>query len=382
MISFRRTTSSGKFIPEIDGLRFIAIISVVCFHLNGFLREKLSGVSTNDSSLTNRIFELGDLGVPLFFILSGFILALPFGKYFLEEGKKVDLASFYLRRVKRLEPPYILVMVLLAFFAIHIFTIIPKEIGYKSLVSSLFYIHNFVFGREVAPLLNSVAWSLEIEIQFYLLAPFISKFIFRIRPFGIRVLIVIGLILLSISFNYYFDIGFISILDFLNYFLLGYLLVDFYLNNIKLKINPFLSQVIVILLIPLIWFSFSVNKYDFIGYFLGNILFMFSSFFLYYIVIIYKSIPFFANPIITGIGGMCYSIYLLHYPLMSVLGKIQVFLPTTYSYEINYWISFSMLFLIILVVSAVFYILIEKPCMNPNWPSILWTRIKRFSANY
>jgi len=49
-LSFKRITSSGSFIPEIDGLRFIAIASVVLFHLSGFLTAKY--VNQNVDTIT------------------------------------------------------------------------------------------------------------------------------------------------------------------------------------------------------------------------------------------------------------------------------------------------------------------------------------------
>ena len=84
----RDTTSSG-FIPEIDGLRFFAIFTVVLFHLNTAVSKELG------LSLGNVFDQMGgsrvefskawfwvrlDLGVKVFFAISGFVLALPFLK--------------------------------------------------------------------------------------------------------------------------------------------------------------------------------------------------------------------------------------------------------------------------------------------------------------
>ena len=63
----RRTTTSGRLIPEIDGLRFVAISSVVVFHLSGFLigKSALQGPTAKNSWLA-MIATTGDCGVSLF----------------------------------------------------------------------------------------------------------------------------------------------------------------------------------------------------------------------------------------------------------------------------------------------------------------------------
>ena len=119
--NFQRKTVSNNFIPEIDGLRFLAIITVVLYHLNTvFSREMGLGLS-------KALLELGgpktnfslawwwvrlDLGVKVFFAISGFVLALPFLKYYLGlTDKKVQLKSYFIRRLTRLEPPFIITLV-------------------------------------------------------------------------------------------------------------------------------------------------------------------------------------------------------------------------------------------------------------------------------
>ncbi len=65
--SLGRVVSQGKLIPVIDGLRFVAIIAVVMYHLNGFVTEKTSNwhIAPRDYSLFH-LLHLGNCGVPLF----------------------------------------------------------------------------------------------------------------------------------------------------------------------------------------------------------------------------------------------------------------------------------------------------------------------------
>jgi peptidoglycan/LPS O-acetylase OafA/YrhL len=114
---FRRITSAGNYIPEIDGLRFVAIFWVVVWmHLPGIINTHLfNGKLINDPYISAVILE-GGQGVSFFFMISGFILALPFIKEKVSAGPKVSLKKYYLRRLTRLEPPYLAALLILIHF--------------------------------------------------------------------------------------------------------------------------------------------------------------------------------------------------------------------------------------------------------------------------
>ena len=109
-----RETSTGLFIPEVDGLRFVAILSVFVFHLNAYLqshslvRYKVDGLSP----ILCRLLSEGRFGVQLFFVISGLILSLPFAARHLQNKAPVSLKAYFLRRIARIEPPYIINMLL------------------------------------------------------------------------------------------------------------------------------------------------------------------------------------------------------------------------------------------------------------------------------
>ena len=76
-------------------------------------RDRLSSLSGQCSlRLLITVISNGSRGVYLFFAFSGMILALPFARYYLAEGNKVSLKKYYMRRVTRLEPPWVLSLLL------------------------------------------------------------------------------------------------------------------------------------------------------------------------------------------------------------------------------------------------------------------------------
>ena len=176
----RRRTTTGRFIAEVDGLRFVAIALVVFFHVHDYLTTKFripTGSAANEDWL-DRFAATGHYGVHLFFIISGFVLALPFAAHYLGGRPPIRLRAYFLRRLTRLEPPYIIAMIGLAVALAA--TGAARAPVLPHLLASLGYVHNIVYG--IPSTINVVAWSLEIEVQFYILAPALaSLFIIRDR---------------------------------------------------------------------------------------------------------------------------------------------------------------------------------------------------------
>jgi peptidoglycan/LPS O-acetylase OafA/YrhL len=75
---------------------------------------------------------------------------------------------------------------------------------------------------------------------------------------------------------------------------------------------------------------------------------------------------------------MCYSIYLLHYAFLHLIVRGTAFLRTGYGYGYDLMLQMLVCLPVVLVVSGIFYILIEKPCMNKYWPQHLtqWLKVR------
>ncbi|MEO1418548.1 MAG: acyltransferase, partial [Bacteroidota bacterium] len=172
-----RVTSGGKFIREIDGLRFLAILPVVIQHTSERTVRKLpEELASQGDTMGAFLTQNGGAGVFLFFVISGFILSLPFAKMHLYGGSKVKLKKYFGRRITRLEPPYIIWMTVFL-----LVVLIKGMYTFSEILPhyflSLVYLHNAVFLKY--SFINPVAWSLEVEIQFYLLAPLLTWIFFR-----------------------------------------------------------------------------------------------------------------------------------------------------------------------------------------------------------
>jgi len=216
---FRRITTSELYFPEIDGIRFLAIVLVLLFHSHGYFMAKSTLPFADDPAVyrpINTLLRHGDRGVQLFFVLSGFILCLPFAHHYINQGKKISLKRYYLRRVTRLEPPYFIAMTATFLMAL-LMHVHPTPILTRSWLASLIYSHNLIFHHP--PLITVVAWSLEIEIQFYLLAPLLFRLLAAGKMLRRFVLICLMLGIMLMQHHYPEDIT--TIYGYLQFFLAG-----------------------------------------------------------------------------------------------------------------------------------------------------------------
>ncbi|HEY1254156.1 MAG TPA: acyltransferase family protein [Terracidiphilus sp.] len=168
---------SLKYRPDIDGLRAVAVVSVVAFHIGA---GHLMG---------------GFVGVDVFFVISGYLIsAIIFSEI---SGSRFSVLGFYERRVRRIFPA--LFGMLIVFSAVAIVLLLPTElVDYaKSLLASVLSCSNFYFWRhsgyfdlpESNPLLHT--WSLAVEEQFYILFPLCLVIIRRFFPLRLRFAVVV-----------------------------------------------------------------------------------------------------------------------------------------------------------------------------------------------
>ncbi len=356
-----RVTSSGRFLPEIDGLRFVAVASVVIYHAHGnFLPAKPDFASPAWAG-ANTLLLLGWFGVPLFFVISGFILALPFAERRLAGAPPASLKSYYLRRVTRLEPPYVICALILTTMAIWSGGFELADLA-RRFVAGVFYVHWFAY-HEMNPV-NRPTWTLEIEVQFYLLAPLLAT-VFAIRRTALRRLVLATAILAAAAQKvfWYDEFLFRTLPGQIQFFLVGFLLADVYL--VDWKSAPvrrpvwdlvgivawaampaiLLADELFELLLPLTMLLAYVAAFR--GPWLSR---------------------FFRAPWIVVIGGMCYTIYLYHVTLIGNLRPLLVG-DVAPAYAPMSLVRAAIVLLGVLVASAVLFVLFEKPFMRKDWPA-------------
>jgi peptidoglycan/LPS O-acetylase OafA/YrhL len=375
----RVMTKGRDFVPQIDGLRFVAIIAVLAFHVRAITAWHF-GVTlespTGANGPVNWIFGAGCDGVELFFAISGFILALPFARQHLGMGEPVRLKAYYLRRLTRLEPPYVIqlvfVFVVTCLFLRHQPTHPelfhqPDWLAHtlRHLGVSLFYGSNFVYHDYPQP--NIVLWSLEIEVQFYLLAPLLAR-LFCIRSAPARRVIIMALMLAPMAFGPLFTavpwLG-TTLLGKLQFFMAGFLFCDLFLaGHVKMENRSlawdalFFGATAAVVVLKhwsleypfLPWLAVVAC----IGAFRGKV----SSWLL-------------SQPLITTIGGMCYTIYMYHWLMIS--GLIRVTVKTaTHIFWLDMLIQFVLMSAIIVAICGVLFALFERPFMKRDWPRKFW----------
>jgi peptidoglycan/LPS O-acetylase OafA/YrhL len=377
---FRRITTNQLYFPEIDGIRFVAIMLVLLFHAHGYFRGKATMAFADDPnaySWLNTFLSNGDRGVELFFVLSGFILCLPFAHHYVNHGKKVILKRYYLRRVTRLEPPYFIAMtgIFLLQLAMHVN---PASELTPSWLASLIYSHSLIYHH--TPLLTVVAWSLEIEIQFYVLAPLLFRLL--ALPQLPRRVIMAGIIIIMSVLQHLYPPTFLSIYGFGQYFIAGILLADFYASNAAPVFfnKKWLALAALLCFLAIVYLPIKGETVAPATLFQARLALPFLICVFYYTILkndVLKKI--FSYKFIPIIGGMCYTIYLLHYTIISGLGRFTLGFHLTNYYLPNLFLQIILFMVPILLISSIFYLYIERPFMASKWLDMLLKKSKKES---
>jgi peptidoglycan/LPS O-acetylase OafA/YrhL len=296
------------------------------------------------------------------------VLALPFLRHYVMNGPKVALGDYFYRRLTRLEPPF--VISLLVFLGVHV-AVLGENFSdmLPHFWAGLLYAHVLVFGTPNP--INPVTWSLETEAQFYLLVPLFFALLFVFRNLSWSVAIMLLSLFVSIWLRGYFTNNSInqlssSIFAYLSNFLVGIVIAWAYLKRPKFFEQRHILWDIIGLLAIFSQFYFYKPQH----HYLNNVLFNTSV--LLMMISVFKGIGmnwFFTRPLVYIIGGMCYSIYLLHYAFFHLLVKYTSVIQIGVGYGTDLAFQLIICIPLVLLVSSIFFLLIEKPCMNKNWPS-------------
>ena len=348
-----------RYITGLDGIRAIAVIMVLAYHL------KLA------------LFKSGFLGVTVFFVLSGYLITGILISEVEEEGT-IDLKNFWLRRIRRLVPAVMSMAVVIIFVSAVVNRIIFTK-GCKDFLASVLGFNNWwqIFNKvsyfEATGVTSPFThcWSLAIETQFYLIYPLILLGIYKLVKSreegrakrgllfaGVTLLLaLISVILMIVLFDpqqdasrvYYgtdtraFSLLFGALLA----ILWEYRMVP---RRLSASVNMVLGSVsFVVLLVMTIAINGSSNFWYRGGQFVGTIL---------TVLVIYTVSGrktwlsrFLSNPVLKWIGDRSYSIYLWHYPIILLISK---------GIKASWWITLIEIVLSV-VLAELSYRFIETP---------------------
>lgn len=349
---------ASKYRSDIDGLRAIAVLSVIIYHIKG---AWLSG---------------GFLGVDVFFVISGYLITGIIYSEILDN--KFSLKSFYIRRMKRILPAFFFMVLLTIIFGY--FILLPYDF-YKlgfSAASTLFFISNFNFSlrsggyfdssAEEWPLLHT--WSLAVEEQYYFIFPMLM--LLMMTTLKLRSKLLVSLMVITVlSFYIATKMSMDDELSSWSYYMLltraGELLIGSMTaillkqQNILLndKIKTFLS--VISLAIITLSFIYIDKTMVFPGVLALPVclatacLIIFKSNFSYQVLSL--------RPLV-NIGLLSYSLYLIHWPILAYAKYLTAFNSNTG--HLSSEIVMVCIFLI-LIFSLISYFCIEVPFRTKQW---------------
>jgi len=345
--------------PEIDGLRAIAVLSVILFH-------------TNKSIGNFILFSGGFLGVDIFFVISGYLIT----SIILNEiniTTNFSFKNFYQRRARRILPVLLFVIFFSIFFA-YLF-LLPSDFNdyTKSIFYSLFFTSNYFFyftgelydatPSLLKPFLHT--WSLSVEEQFYLIYPVIFYFSFKyFKNFLNKILFSLIFISIFAMVVYFYTNQSLAFFNFLTRFwelLIGALIANnqskissLNLSILKKNIISFFGLILIIY--PILFFNKNISYgyiYTFVSIAGVSLIISFHD----KEILINKILT---NKILVFLGLISYSLYLWHYPIFA-FGRITEFFGDG--------VSKKLIFLTF-IFSLFTYYLIEKPFRNFNFISV------------
>ncbi|MEP1446575.1 MAG: acyltransferase family protein [Paraglaciecola sp.] len=334
---------------DIQGLRALAVLSVVIFHISP---DHITG---------------GYLGVDVFFVISGYLIMGQIWRALNES--RLSFTEFYTKRFQRLLPALVTVLIISTLAAYYL--LLPGE--YRdytySVFSSLFYFSNFWFYTksgyfdaelQTSPLLHT--WSLSVEEQFYFIFPFLLVFLYKAcsttkKALGALVIIAIVTLLLSEwLLSYDQSLSFYASPTRFWQFIVGGLLAISKINAPKQGLSQLLSLIGLAILVFVI-FTFD-EKTPFPG-------FMAIPVTLATALVIYARAErgimgwVLSNPVSNFFGNISYSFYLWHWPVI-IFYKIYLFDEFIEFEKVEKLIAL----IISIVLASVTYWFIEIPFKN------------------
>jgi peptidoglycan/LPS O-acetylase OafA/YrhL len=335
---------------EIQGLRAIAVIGVVLYHASF---KWIPG---------------GFLGVDVFFVISGYLISQMIVKELATTGR-ISLANFYARRLRRLLPTAILVIITTLAVGRHLVSPIRHKTIAIDAISSIFYGANYRFYFSQIDYLNIGEkpslflhfWSLAVEEQFYLFWPLLLLIGWQFfKRFGVFIILVA-----TVAISFYYSLIYTKSNPTFAFYSLPTRAWEFGLGAITFLLLAKLNRFWKFFRFIFGWAGLAGLVYSFITItdsqeFPGAIA-LIPTIATALIIAASSKGKFFGsflitNPLFYGVGAVSYSLYLWHWPVYQLMSEVV-------GTEFNQ-ISLIIYTIILTTITIATYFVIEKPIRN------------------
>lgn len=333
-------------LEQLTFTRFLAAISIVIFHYG-------SKIFPFNTEVVSSIFKQANVGVSYFFLLSGFVMIVAYGK-----KEKVSFWNFITRRLARIFPVYVLAILLL----LANFLWVNKSIDLKAFFLNLSLFQCWFPGYALS--FNSPGWSLSIELFFYISFPFLLNYVYVKYPFWklifpIGLLYVLSQIALHVMrYSSFYqgdetqshDLIFYFPLMHWSEFLIGNLAGLFFLKGIRIRNYDLAIVALLSILTILLYANFEINFHN------GLLAIVFVPLILFISANNGMLTKLSSNQLAVYLGEISYGVYILQKPIYA---WVNWALKSWNIHDLT--ISFYVSLLVLLCFSAVSYRYFEIP---------------------
>jgi peptidoglycan/LPS O-acetylase OafA/YrhL len=172
-------TLNSTYLLGLTGMRGLAAILVMLFHMVSMANPRLLKINVFGLNMDfTFIFNTGWVGINIFFVLSGFLLGLPFIDWLNGKMDRPVTVEFYKRRCLRVLPAFYAQLIIL--FLLGYIGWYAKPSQFSTWLMHFFMLHNI--SPSASWEINGVYWTLPVEFNFYLLLPWLSYFFLHRMP--------------------------------------------------------------------------------------------------------------------------------------------------------------------------------------------------------
>jgi peptidoglycan/LPS O-acetylase OafA/YrhL len=371
-------TADSSYIAGLDGLRAIGALAVFFVHFQQF-----TGLSGSFLFIDfERWMMNGNTGVALFFVLSGFLLSIPFWHSF-KSNQFPNIKHYFINRATRIIPLYYICLV--GLLAIKGFQ--GSDVSFNNIISHLVFLHNLKDNQVMS--LNPPFWTLAVEFQFYLLLPLLFVLLFKLGLRKAQILCFLLIPVIYLSYRYFMGQMVIhndwpisipliwpfgvsvksaagqsltySLFAHLPHFLIGMFLASLY----KQKTSKW-AEVVFWLSVGLVFAILATELDDLLQLDFGRYNFPFVAVLLGLIVFTAPQAKwarrFLEFTTLKWLGVISYGIYIFHYPIQKATLKAFEAININISQQVPLYLFITLL--VTLLVSHITNKLVERPVMK------------------